>query len=137
MVDMTREIILENIATLEELRQRYLADKELIEGKIAQNLAKQEELRRLLTPANGKSNVVRKRNPRGYNEKIITQLIGESEAKGKGLGAAEIRDTSGLSWSSVRQALESNPDRFERGDDGLWYLKKHHTKPVVDDDIPF
>jgi DNA-binding IclR family transcriptional regulator len=52
---------------------------------------------------------------------ILKVLTGEN---GGGLSQAQIAEKSGISGASVYRTLTKNSDKFVRGNDDLWRLKK-------------
>jgi Fic family protein len=121
-ITIDRQTLEDTIGDLSESQCLLARERDGINARIAALDERIKSLRAKLEQAtrtsNGKS--ARLRKGEGVNG-ILKVLTGEN---GGGLSQAQIAEKSGISGASVYRTLTKNSDKFVRGNDDLWRLKK-------------
>jgi septal ring factor EnvC (AmiA/AmiB activator) len=121
-ITIDRQTLEDTIGDLSESQSLLARERDGINARIAALDERIKSLRAKLEQAartsNGKS--ARLRKGEGVNG-ILKVLTGEN---GVGLSQAQIVEKTGISGASVYRTLTKNPDKFVRGNDDLWRLKK-------------
>jgi septal ring factor EnvC (AmiA/AmiB activator) len=121
-ITIDRQTLEDTIGDLSESQSLLSRERDGINARIAALEERIKSLRSKLEQSartsNGKSPRLRKGE--GVNG-ILKVLTGEN---GVGLSQAQIVEKTGISGASVYRTLTKNPDKFVRGSDDLWRLKK-------------
>ena len=114
-----KEILLN---TLDRLHVYYLRDQEELNRKIRHN---EELIDKLRAEQTITTTIPKRRAVRGLNKHKIYEILA-ALPDGEGMGAMDIRRTTGLAWSSIRQILHKHTGTlFVKGPDGLWRAIKY------------
>jgi hypothetical protein len=122
IITIDRQTLEDTICDLSKSREVLSRERDDMNTRIAALEIRIQSLRSKLEQStkssNGKSPRLRKGE--GVNA-ILKVLNGES---GIGLSQAQIVEKTGISGASVYRTLTKNPDKFVRGNDDLWRMKK-------------
>ncbi|MGA9777390.1 MAG: hypothetical protein WBS33_03875 [Verrucomicrobiia bacterium] len=117
-----RQTLEDTISDLSESKELLSRERDSIDKRITalndRITSLKLKLEQSARASNGKSPRLRKGE--GVNG-ILKVLTGEN---GIGLSQAQIAEKTGISGASVYRTLTKNPDKFVRGTDDLWRLKK-------------
>jgi hypothetical protein len=106
--------------SIEELQDRI----DMLVAEHRQKVARLEAWKKKLLALEDRPPAERKRQPKGANLRAIAASLENAIA---GLSASEIREKTGLAWSSVQRVLTQHPEVFVETN-GLWKLWQRTTK---------